>query len=90
MTDLKFYLEEIARYGEVILTCSSPKSDTPRKPIWWCKVDLFIAGVGMTASVRSEMSTHETPLAAAVECYTRLVELSRTAAQTLPTLEGGV
>lgn len=89
MHSLESVLAELARYGEVMLTCGTPaKSDALRKPVWWCKVDLFVTGTGMTAAVRSDMNVHETPLAAAAECASRLVELSRTAAQALPTLEG--
>lgn len=91
MNNLESILEELARYGEVSLYSSTdfgPKVGGMRRHTWWVKLKLTIPSQGVSADVCSDLGKHTTPLEAAKECVSRLMELSRTAAQALPTLEG--
>lgn len=92
MDELTRMVTALSRYGEVMLVSANASTFAKRgelkAPTWWCKVDLFVTGEGMSAKVMSQMGIHREPLDAVVECTARLMELSRTAAKALPTVGG--
>ena len=77
--DLQETLLEMQRYGR-------PNLMAMRDGTWWITTDMIVNAAGASFKVESEMK-HETPLAAASECYQRMMDILKGLSSTIKEIE---